>query len=538
MHRVIRAVVLALLLLGLPVRAAPPGVPVCELPRTAAPAVEQPFSEEVQRALEALVRAELAREPHAGLAVGVLHGDRRWVGAYGLRDVERGLPATPRTTWRMASITKSFTAVAVMQLVEQGRLTLETDIHTLVPAWPEARRVTPRQLLGHLGGVTNYGKLGPSQDTGPLDTAGAISLVAQYELEAEPDTRFIYSTWAYNLLGAAIEAVSGRGYGEYLQENIFGPAGMEHAALDDRRTRDEHHATGYRLREGKRVPSRLVDVSGRFAGGGTRASIEDLLGFARALLDYRLVSPASTGRMQLSMSTRDGRLTDYGMGFATWPLRGHYVVAHSGAQPETSTLLLLLPGEDVAITLASNVEGQAASLRRIAYGIIELLLEDGGPRVHAHLRNGVDSTVNEGLGRIFGYGLAYHRWATRGPGTIPGTGELPEAFAQATQLLDRSLIARAPGGALERIRAAHEPRADWLFVRVGAHMARTLEEALGPERLRGYSARGALAFFNDYLAVCESRACPEPFRFNETLRADLRRFSSGAPPAQASGTGR
>jgi hypothetical protein len=226
------------------------------------------------------------------------------------------------------------------------------------------------------------------------------------------------------------------------------------------------------------------------------------------------------------------------MGFATWPLRGHYLVAHSGAQPETSTLLLLLPGEDVAITLASNVEGQAASLRRIAYGIIELLLEDGGVREHAHLRNGVDSAVNEGLGRVFGYGLAYHRWATRGPGTRPGTGELPEAFAQATQLLDRSVIARAPGAALERIRAAHEPRADWLFIRVGAHMARTLEEALGPERLRGYSARGALAFFNDYLAVCETRACPEPFRFNETLRADLRRFSAGAPPAQATGTSR
>ena len=537
MHRVIRAVVLPVLLLGLTVWAAPAGVPVCERPWTDTPEVERPFPEEVQRALEALVRAELAREPHAGLAVGVLHGDRRWVGAYGLRDVERGLPATPRTTWRMASITKSFTAVAVMQLVEQGRLSLDADIHPLVPAWPETRRVTARQLLGHLGGVTNYGKLGPSQDTGPLDTPGAIALVAKYELEAEPDTRFIYSTWAYNLLGAAIEAVSGRSYGEYLQANVFEPAGMEHAALDDRRTRDEHHATGYRLRDGKRVPSRLVDVSGRFAGGGTRASIEDLLGFARALLDYRLVSRASTGRMQLSMSTRDGRLTDYGMGFATWPLRGHYVVAHSGAQPETSTLLLLLPGEHVAITLASNVEGQAASLRRIAYGIIELLLEDGGARVHAYLQNGVDSAVNEGLGRVFGYGLAYHLWATRGPGTLPGTSELPDAFARATQLLDRSVIARAPGAALERIRTAHEPRADWLFVQVGAHMARTLEEALGPERLRGYSARGALAFFNDYLAVCATRACPEPFRFNETLRADLRRFSSGAPPAQAAGTG-
>ncbi len=529
-----KGVLLPVLLLGLSVWAAPHGVPVCERPRAATPDVEQPFPEEVQRTFEALVRAELSREPHAGLAVGVLHGNNRWVGTYGLRDVARNLPATPRTTWRMASITKSFTAVAVMQLVEQGRLDLDADIHSLVPTWPEKRwPVTVRQLLGHLGGVTNYGRFGPSHDSGPVDTAGAIALVAGYELEAEPGTRFIYSTWAYNLLGAAIEASSGQSYAEYLQANVFGPAGMEHAALDDRHTRDEHHASGYRIRDGQRVPSRVIDVSGRFAGGGTRASIEDLLGFARALLDYRLVSRAGMGRMQTSMWTRDGKLTDYGMGFATWPLRGHYVVAHSGAQPETSTLLLLLPGEDVAITLTSNVEGQAASLRRIAYGIIELLLENGGARVSARLRDSTDSVVNEGLGRVFGYGLAYYQWATRGPGTLPGAGELPAAFEQVTQMLDRSVIAKAPRAALERIHAAHEPRSDWLFVRVGAHMAWTLEEALGPERLRDYSSRGALAFFNDYLAVCESKACPEPFRFNEVLRADLRRFTQGAPPAQA-----
>ncbi|WPB80783.1 serine hydrolase domain-containing protein [Archangium violaceum] len=513
-------------LVGLTAWAVPPGMPVCERPHVVASAEEQPFPEEVQRALDALVRAELTREPHAGLAVGVLRGAQRWVGTYGQRDVARGLPATPRTTWRLASITKTFTAVAVLQLVEQGRIDLDADIRTLVPAWPEKRwPVTVRQLLGHLGGVTNYGRFGPSHDSGPVDTVGALGLVAGYELEAEPGTRFIYSTWAYNLLGAAIEAVSGQSYGEYLQEHVFDPAGMVHAALDDRRTRDEHHAAGYRIRDGQRVASKVIDVSGRFAGGGTRASIEDLLGFGEALLDYRLLSRTSSGWMQTPMSTRDGRLTDYGMGFATWPLRGHYVVAHSGAQPETSTLLLLLPGEDVAIALASNVEGQAASLKRIAYGVIELLLEDKGPRLSAHRQGPVDAVVNEALNRVFGYGLAYHQWATHGPGTLPGTGELPEAFEQVARLLDRAAIERAPNVARERILAAHEPREDWLFVRVGAHMARTLEEAWGPERLHGYSARGPLAFFNDYLAVCESRQCPEPFRFNEALRADLRRFT-------------
>ncbi len=519
---------LTVLLLGLPVEAAPAGVPVCERPHVPAPSESPALPASLQAALKALVRERLAREPHAGLAVGVVHQHARWVGAYGLRDVERHLPATPRTTWRMASLTKSFTAVAVMQLVERGQLALDEDIHTWVPAWPERRwPVTVRQLLGHLGGVTNYGRLGPSQDTGPLDTAGAVALVSDYPLEAEPGTRFIYSTWAYNLLGAALEAASGQAYGDYLQAHVFAPAGMAHAALDDRRTRDEHHARGYRLRDGRRVPSREVDVSGRFAGGGTRASIEDLLGFGEALLDTRLVSRATTALMQTPMSTRDGRLTDYGMGFATWPLRGHYVVAHAGAQPETSTLLLLLPGESLAIALTSNVEGQAALLKGLASDIIRLLLERDAPRSGARPRDATDALVSEGLGRVLGYGLAYHSWAAHGPGPAPASEGLAEAFAQVARLLDPDTLAREPGAARARILAAHHPLAQGVFIRVGVHMARTLEDARGPERLREYPSRGAGAFFDDYLAVCEARACPEPFRFTPRLREALRRLTHG-----------
>jgi CubicO group peptidase (beta-lactamase class C family) len=521
---------LPLLLLGLlaalDAQAAPPRVPLCERPPVALRAEPPALPEEVERALDALVKAELARETHVGLAVGVLHAGARWVRGYGMRDLERSLPATPRTTWRMASITKSFTAVAILQLVEQGRIDLDADIRTLVPSFPEKRwPVTARQLLGHLGGVPHYPQGWVTRDTGSLDTQGAVALVADKELVAEPGTQFVYSTWAYNLLGAAIEATSGLSYGEYLQAHIFGPAGMEHAALDELQTRDEHHATGYRLREGKLAPSRVIDVSGRFAGGGTRASVEDLLGFGQALLEYRMVSPDSVGHMQMPMSTRDGRLTDYGMGFATWPLRGHYLVAHAGAQPETSTLLVLLPAEGVAIALASNMEGKAASLKRLAYGLIERLLDERGSRPAALPQGMVDRVVHEGLGRIFTYGLAYHQWATHGPGRLPGPGNLPEAFERVNQMLDRTKVLRAPGAALERIRAGHEPREGWLFIQVGAHMARTLEEALGPEQLRRYPSLGPLAFFRDYLAVCESQGCPEPFRFNEVLRADLGRLT-------------
>ncbi|HYO54581.1 serine hydrolase [Archangium sp.] len=520
-----RALLAALLLLCLtapgPVRARArvPSAPVAPRPK------DNPFPAEVQRALDTLVRAELAKGPHAGLSVGVLHGGMRWVRGYGLRDLAHKLPATPRTTYRMASITKSFTAVAVLRLAREGKLDLDADIRSLVPEYPEKPwAITVRQLLGHLGGVPHYDGLDSAENTQHLDTAGALALFADKPLAAEPGTKFVYTTWGYNLLGAAVEKASGRGYGGYLRARVFGPAGMRHAALDDHRTRDKQHAVGYRLYKGQLVPSHFLDVSSRFAGGGTRASVEDLLAFGRAMLQHRLV-PAETARMmQTSMSTREGQLTDYGMGFATYPLRGHYMVAHAGGQPETTSLLVMLPAEDVVIALASNLEGEAKRLRRVSTRILEALLEDGLVRRDAHLTDPVDAVVHEGLARLFTYGLSYHLWATRGPGALPEPGDVDEAFTQVSALLDRAIIAQDPQAALQRVRSAHQPREGSLLIHVGAHMAQTLEKTLGPEKLREYPARGPLAFFTDYLAACEQVPCPAPLRFSESLQNDARHF--------------
>ncbi|MCE9671713.1 beta-lactamase family protein [Myxococcus stipitatus] len=493
----------------------------------------QAFTAEVQKALDAAVRAELSQGPVAGLSVGVTRGEQRWVCAYGYRDVVKKLPATPRTTYRLASITKSFTAVAVLQLVEQGKLDLDADIHALVPAYPSKQwTVTVRDLLGHLSGVPTYDGLASSDNVKALGTREAISLFAQKPLSFEPRTRYLYSTWGYNLLGAAVEAASGQSYRDYLREHVFQRAGMAHADLDVIATRDEHQAAGYRVKDGVLKASRFLDVSSRFGGGGTRGSVDDLLGFGRAVLRHQLVSRETMGRMQASMATSDGRLTDYGMGFATYPLRGHYLVAHAGGQPETTTLLVMFPAEDTVIALATNIEGEAKRLRRLSIRLMEGVLEDGLARRDAHFADPVDAVVYEGLGRIASYGLAYHQWGTRGPGALPPEEDLPGAFSRVAELLDRKLIARDGKAALERIRGGHDPRLGSVFIRVGAHMARTLEKAHGAERLRAYPAEGPLSFFADYLAACDALGLPDAERFGGTLRADLLRFVAGWKRAQ------
>lgn len=528
-----RGVLLALLLLGPVVSAAPKALPSSCEPQGGTAPEAQAFAPELQRAFDAMVRAELAQGPTAAFSVGIELGKQRWVCSYGYRDVAKHLPATPRTTYRMASITKSFTAVAVLQLVEQGKIDLDADIRTLVPYYPEKQwKPTVRQVLGHLGGIPTYDSPHAGDNVKPVTTREAIGLFAERPLVAEPGTRYVYTTWGFNLLGAAVETASGQPYGDYLREHVFGPAGMTHAAMDDFRTRDEHQAAGYRLRGGKLVPSQYLDVSSRFGGGGTRATVGDMLGFARAVLEHKLVSRETMGRMQASMSTRDGKLTDYGMGLATYPVRGHYIVAHAGGQAETSGLLVMFPAEDAAIALITNVEDEAKRLRRLSIRLMEALLEGGITRRDTHFADPVDSVVFEGLSRVTSYGLAYHSWATRGPGSLPEDKDVEGAFTRVSEMLDRDAIAKDPRAALERIRSGHEPRSDSLFIRVGTKMARTVEQALGPERLRAYPAEGPLAFFSDYLAACEKLACPDALRFREPLRADVRRFEGGAKHAE------
>lgn len=517
----------AVLLLVAPVTswAAPRGAPVCE--PVDAEGTPRAFPPEAQRALDAIVRAELSQGPVASMAVGVTHGDQRWVCAYGQRDLARKLPATPRTTYRMASITKSFTAVAVMQLVEQGKLSLDADIRTLVPAYPQKQwPVTVHDLLGHLSGVPTYDGLSSSNNVKAVSTQEAIAMFADKPLAFEPRTRYLYSTWGFNLLGAAVETASGQSYRDYLREHVFTPAGMEHADLDITATRDEHQAVGYRVVGGVLKPSRFLDVSSRFGGGGTRATVGDMLGFGRAVLANTLVSRETMGRMQASMATSDGRLTDYGMGFATYPLRGHYLVAHAGGQPETTTLLVMFPAEDTVIALATNVEGEAKRLRRLSIRLMEQVLEDGATRRDAHLADAVDAVVYEGLGRIASYGLAYQQWAAHGPGSLPPDDDVPGAFARVSELLDRKEIAKDARAALERIKGAHDPRMGSVFIRVGAHMASTLEKVHGAERLRTYPAEGPLSFFADYLAACDAQNLSDTERFGGPLREDLLRFVS------------
>ncbi len=484
------------------------------------------FPPQEARVLEARVREQFDGRLRGGLSVGVARGDLAWTAGFGFRNVEQRLRATPRTTYRMASVSKCFTAIAVLQLVEAGTVSLDDDIRTWVPDFPQKQwTVTVRQLLGHLGGVSHYKD--PSKEnhvTKRMTTAEAIAIFKDWPLVVEPGTEYSYTSYGYNLLGAMVEKASGKPFGKYLQQRVFAPAGMKHSALDDFRTRDAWHAVGYRPVSGGLARSHKLDLSSRFAGGGTRASVIDMLAFGRAVMASTLVSPETTRMMQVPMQTRDGRLTDAGMGFATYPARGHYLVAHAGGQPETSTYLLMIPAERLVIALAMNVEAQNDLLRDIYNSLIEVMLEGGTRRRSAHAADPVDEVLYEGLYRIFTYGRAYYTYQQAGFGIPPEPGDLPGAFAEASKLLSREVLSANPRESLKQVKLSHHPQAGSLFIRVGMQMAARIASALGPEALAAYPAEGTLVFFEDYLRACEKERCPEALMFSPGLRADLARL--------------
>ncbi len=508
------------LAVALPVWAAPPAPRLPAWARPLEPARAQP--------LEAVFRALTAGQKTAVVA-GVLLDDQVWYGASGSANLEKRVPASPRTSFRMASITKTFTAVSVLQLVEEGKVSLDAEIQTYVPDFPrKSWPITVRQLLSHLGGISHYrGLPGEDRITRHLDTAQSLALFRDWELVAEPGTRFHYSSYGFNLLGAAIEGASGERYADYLQRHLFGPLGMSQSDVERPERRTPLWAQGYTLRRGFRERSVPIDISSRFAGGGTRSTVVDLLRYARGLFDGELVEPRSWRAMQTIQTTRDGVPTDYGLGFGAFPQRGRYVVTHQGGQPETSTLLLLVPSERFAIALASNLEDNGALLSELATAAQELLLEGGVRRRTAYAPDPADALFLEGLSRLHSYGLAlneFHRGygVPEEPpdGSALGPGEAP--FEKASALLSAAGLA-APD-ARERLQAGHFPRDGAPLARAGEEMAARVEEVFGLERLARARALGPLELVADYALACEQTRCPARARLSDEVMERVQRL--------------
>jgi CubicO group peptidase (beta-lactamase class C family) len=325
--------------------------------------------------VDAFISAWMAQHKAPALSVAIVTDNQlRWTNGYGLADVENAVPAKADTAYRLASISKSLTATAVMQLVEKGKLDLDAPIQKYCAAFPQKQwPITARQLLTHFAGV-RHNKPGELVSTKHYNSlTEALDSFKDEPLLYEPGTRYFYSTPGYTVLGCAIEGASGMAYLDYVRENIFKPAGMTRTQSDNVYTLIANRARGYRKTQaGELENAPLHDTSIKIPAGGLVSTVEDLARFAIAVMNGTLVKQATLEQMWIHPKARDGKESNYGFGWLTAEQDGQKRVFNDGSQAGTRTYLFLIPGERFAIALMTNLE--RAWCEELVPKIIEVVL--------------------------------------------------------------------------------------------------------------------------------------------------------------------
>jgi serine beta-lactamase-like protein LACTB, mitochondrial len=336
---------------------------------------------------ESAISKFMAANSVPGLSAAVVaHGKFVWSEGFGMADLENSVPATTKTLFRLASVSKPITAAGAMELSEQGKLDLDAPIQKYCPAFPQKEQpITTRELLGHQGGIRHYRS--DSQDDPEIGNtkhfddpiAAGIKFFANDPLVAPPGTHFHYSTQGYTLVGCAIEGASGEKYVAFVRDHVLVPSGMSHTLADDQYAVIPNRTRFYSKDKSSAVVNAdFLDSSYKIPGGGWISSADDMARFEVAMLNDHLVRRATRDLMWTPLKPADGSEDSYGLGWGARNAAGVFEVGHGGSQQGTSTYILIAPSEGAGVVVLINMDEVDAST--LAHELMKIVL---GPRTAA-----------------------------------------------------------------------------------------------------------------------------------------------------------
>jgi CubicO group peptidase (beta-lactamase class C family) len=461
-----------------------------------------------------------------GLTIGFYIGDYEWVKGFGYADLENKTPAKPESAYRLASITKTITSVAILQLVEKGKIKLDGEIQTYVPNYPKQHwPVTVRQLLSHTGGEPVGSGLGPEY----VSPKQVVERIAQYPINTEPGAKFQYTTSGYNLLGAAIEEVSGKSFNDYLRENIFLPMGMNDTRMNSERDLIPNRVRTYeRAKDGIKV-AQFVDVSSRFGGGGLIGTVPDLLKWARGVDSGKVLSKESLDLMYAPVTLKDGRYSAmnreggyYSLGWWNQAKLGLWNPEHQGGQIGTNTNLTRFPSRNMAFALATNTHGVDGD---VYLSRLYQLLMDEPWSLRFYAKDRASRAFYEGLEAVFNGGGAWFD-RRREPFTN-NPQELTKAFEYVNRAVNLGSLQSNYQTAFKAIDEGLHPVAGAAFLKAGSFMAAKLHEKYGAEGYQIYHRMGAISFFADYIKLYQSEPkFPQELRFNDAFEKLIAKWNA------------
>jgi CubicO group peptidase (beta-lactamase class C family) len=314
------------------------------------------------------------------VAVAVVRGrDTLVMRGYGLANREAGRAAGPNTIYEIGSITKQFTAAAIMRLVEQGRIGLQDDLSKYLPDFPlQGHHVTIRQLLNHTSGIHSYTSSPAWRATWARDLPpdSIVGFVARDSFDFAPGTKWAYNNTGYVLLGMIIEKVTGKPYAAVLDELFFRPLALTQTGYCPSRTTDPRYAAGYSVRGpgAPAVPAEYLSLTHPFSAGALCSTVRDYLSWQRALHGGRVVSAASYREMTTPDTLPGGGRHNYGFGLAVGALGTHRMIQHGGGINGFTTAQAYFPAETLSVVMFTNADGvgpdmAALNMARAVFGM-------------------------------------------------------------------------------------------------------------------------------------------------------------------------
>lgn len=330
--------------------------------------------------IASVVEATYAPDQPGAVVLVVKDGSVIYRGARGMANLELAVPLQPDMIFRLGSITKQFTAAAIMLLVQDGKLALDDHIEKFLSDYPtQGHVITVEHLLTHTSGIQSYTDIPgwfPKRIVNDMSVTELVDGFKKEPMQFAPGERFAYNNSAYVLLGAIIENVSGASYEKFVNDRIFQPLGMTNTYYGNNEPIIPRRVAGY-TREGSVTRNAgYLSMTQPYSAGSLISSVDDLAMWDAALYNEKILTSASLQRMWKPYTLESGRSTEYGFGWEIGKLRGRDVIEHRGGIPGFSTFALRIPESRVFVAVLCNNDNPKVRPSYIAKRLAAIAIGD------------------------------------------------------------------------------------------------------------------------------------------------------------------
>jgi len=358
-------------------------------------------TDDIGSKVDSFVQASIRQQGIPGLALAVMRdGQVIKAQGYGLSNIELNVPVSPQTIFQSGSVGKQFTATGIMMLVEEGKVGLDDKITKYFPGAPDSwNTITIRNLLTHTSGIKDYTDKNFDYRR-EYTEEDLLKILQKLPFDFAPGEKWSYSNSGYMFLGILIHKVTGKFYGDFLQERIFGPLGMTTTRIISEQDIIPNRAAGYRLVKGMIKNQEWVSPSlNTTADGALYFTVLDLAKWDAALYTEKLIKQSSLDVMWTPVKLNDGKPYPYGFGWRVHEMNGHRLIEHGGSWQGFTTGISRYVGDKLTVVALCNLDSRHARPEEIIHSVAGLYvpaltppppakpIEDKEPQVTSFFRD-------------------------------------------------------------------------------------------------------------------------------------------------------